>query len=385
MKSKTIYMDNGATTMVDPRVLEAMMPYFSEKYGNASSTHALGQEAKNAMESARKAIADSINAQPDEIIFTSGGTESNNFAIQEIAYTNRNKGKHIITTKVEHKCVLNSCKFLEKDGFKVTYLDVDEEGFVSPKDFEKAITNKTTLASVIHGNNEIGTIHNLEELGKICRKHNVYFHTDACQSYTKTEIDVKKQCLDLATLNAHKIHGPKGVGALFIKKGANIHPLIHGGGHEFGLRSGTENISGIVGFAEAVKIADKKHIGHMAMLRDKLIEGALKIPHSRLNGPNGEKRLCNNANFSFKGIEGESIVGHLDMEGICASTGSACSEKTLEPSYVLRAIGLSHQEANGSLRLTLSRFTTEDEINYVLKVLPGIVESLRKMSPLWKG
>jgi|TARA_B100001964_G_C14219448_1_gene594503 cysteine desulfurase len=384
MRAKEIYLDNGATTKVDPKVLEAMMPYFGEKYGNASSNHTLGQASKDALENARKIIAESINAESNEMIFTSGGTESNNLAIQEIAYTNRDKGNHIITTKVEHKSILNTCKFLEKDGFKVTYLGVDKEGFVNPKDLEKAITNETILVSIIHGNNEIGAIQDLEVLGKICKKNNVYFHTDACQSYTKTQIDVNKQNLDLVTLNSHKIHGPKGVGALFVKKGTNIYQLIHGGGHEFGLRSGTENIHGIVGFAEAVKSADKKYIEYMTRLRDKLINGVPKIPYVKLNGPKNS-RLCNNTNFSFKGIEGEAIVGYLDQERIYSSTGSACSEKTLEPSYILKAIGLSHQEANGSLRLVLSRFTTEEEIDYALKVLPGIVENLRKMSPLWKG
>jgi cysteine desulfurase len=410
-----IYLDNGASTKVDPEVLKAMMPYFSEKYGNASSTHALGQESKNALESARKIIAESINAKADEIIFTSGGTESNNLAIQEVAYTNREKGNHIITTKIEHKSIINTCKFLEKNnagkskirenqrfsvflrnsknfkeisgttcgGFKVTYLDVDEEGFVDAKKLEEAITDKTILVSIIHGNSEIGVIQNLEELGNVCKNHNVYFHIDACQSYTKTEIDVEKQNISLATISGHKIHGPKGVGALFIKKGTNIHPLMWGGDHEFKLRPGTENIHGIVGFAEAVKLADKKHIEHMTKLRDKLIEGVLKIPYVKLNGPK-KGRLCNNTNFSFKGVEGEAIVGSLDAEGICTSTGSACSEKSLEPSQILKAIGLSNEEANGSIRMTLSRFTTEEEISYVLKVLPGIVENLRKMSPLWK-
>ncbi|MFC2016538.1 cysteine desulfurase family protein [Chloroflexota bacterium] len=381
---KEIYLDNGASTKVDPKVLEAMMPYFSEKYGNASSNHSSGQTSKEALENARKVIAKSINAKPDEIIFTSGGTESNNLAIQEIAYPNRDKGNHIITTKIEHKAIINTCKFLEKDGFKVTYLDVDKEGHVDPDALEKSITSKTILVSIIHGNSEIGTVQNLEELGKICKKHDIYFHTDACQSYTKTEIDVEKQNLDMVTISSHKIHGPKGVGALYIRKGTNIYPLMWGGDHEFGLRPGTENIHGIVGFAEAVKLADKKHIKHMTKLRDKLIEGVLKIPYVKLNGPRENKRLCNNTNFSFKGIEGEAIVGSLDAEGICASTGSACSEKTLEPSQILKAIGLSNEEANGSIRLTLSRFTTEEEIEHVLRVLPKAVENLRKMSPLWK-
>jgi cysteine desulfurase len=398
MEKRMIYLDNGATTMVDPKVVEAMMPYFSEKYGNASSLHELGQKSKEALENARGIIAGSINASPDEIIFTSGGTESNNLAVQEIAYTNRSKGNHIITTKIEHKSILEVCKFLEKDvagkskisgttcgGFKVTYLDINKEGFVSPEDLQKAITKDTILVSVINGNNEIGTIQDLEALGRICKKHNICFHTDACQSYTKTEINVEKQNLDLVSINAHKIHGPKGVGALYIRKGTKIHPLLHGGGQEYNLRSGTENISGIVGFAEAVKIAmDRKHVAHMAKLRDRLIEGILKIQGVRLNGPKDARRLCNNTNFSFKGIEGESIVGCLDIEGICASTGSACSEKSLEPNYVLKALGLSNEDANGSLRLGISRFTTEEEMDYVLKILPGIIEKLRKFSPFWK-
>jgi cysteine desulfurase len=380
---KTIYLDNGATTVVDQKVIEAMEPFFDQKYGNASSSHHLGQEAKIAMEDSRNIIAKSINAKPEEIFFTSGGTESNNLALKGIAFANKSKGNHIITTKIEHKCVLNSCKWLEKQGFVITYLNVDKEGFVNPKDLEKEITEKTILVSIIHGNNEIGTIQDIKALGDICKKYNIYFHIDACQSYTKSEIDVKKQNLDLITLNAHKIHGPKGVGVLYIKKGTKIEPWQHGGGHEQNMRSGTENIPGIVGFAEAVKIAsNKKHIEHMTKLRDKLIQEILKIPEVKLNGPNGDKRLCNNANFSFKGIEGEAIGGYLDQKGICSSTGSACSEMTLEPSYVLKAIGLDHQEANGSLRLTLSRFTTEDEIDYTIKVLPDIIKKLRGMSPL---
>jgi cysteine desulfurase len=383
--SKIIYLDNGATTMVDPKVVEAMNPYFSEKFGNASSTHQLGVEAKQAMEKSRKVIADSIGARPEEIIFTSGGTESNNFALKSVAFSNKEKGNHIIVSKVEHKCIINSCKWLESQGFKVTYLDVDNEGFVNEDILEKAITDKTVIVSIIHGNNEIGTINDLEKIGNICKKHKVYFHTDACQSYTKTDINVKKQNVDLITLNAHKIHGPKGVGALYVRKGTKIGSWQHGGGHEFGLRSGTENISGIVGFAEAVKQAsDKKHIAHMTKLRDKLIDGILKISDVRLNGAKGDKRLCNNANFSFKSIEGESLGGYLDQKGVCSSTGSACSEASLEPSYVLKSTGLSNEEANGSLRLTLSRFTSEEDIDYVLEVLPGIVKKLRFISPLGK-
>ena len=382
---KKIYLDNGATTMLDPKVIKAMEPYYLEKYGNASSSHSLGQEAKIALEDSRKIIAKSIGAKPEEIIFTSGGTESNNIAIKSIAFSNKDKGNHIITTKIEHKCVLKSCKWLETQGFEITYLDVDKEGFIKEKDLEKAITDKTILVSIIHGNNEIGTIQNLKELGNVCRKYNVYLHTDACQSYTKTEMDTQKLPIDLITLNAHKIHGPKGVGALYIKKGTKIKTWQHGGGHEFDLRSGTENIPGIVGFAQAVKLTSKQHIQYMTKLRDKLIKGLLEIPETRLNGATKDKRLCNNVNISFKSVEGEAIGGYLDQKGICSSTGSACSETSLEPSYVLRAIGLSHQDSNGSLRLTLSRFTTEQEIDYTIKILPDIIKKLRKMSPLGKG
>ncbi len=384
MMFKEIYLDSGATTKIDPKVLKAMMPYFTDEFGNPSSTHKLGNDAKEALEDARKVIAKSINAKTDEIYFTSGGTEANNWALKGVAFANKDKN-HIITTKIEHKCVLDSCKWLEKQGFKVTYLDVDSEGFVKPEDLEKAITNKTLLFSVIHGNNEIGTIQNLKELSEICRKHNVLIHTDACQSFTKTELDVKKQGLDLVTLNSHKIHGPKGVGALYIKEGVKIIPWQHGGGQEKDKRSGTENIHGIVGFAEAVKLGmNKKHVAYMTKLRDKLIKGVLEIEGVRLNGPKGDKRLCNNTNFSFKGIEGEALGGYLEQKWVCSSTGSACSSNVLEPSYVLKAIGLDHESANGSLRLTISRFTTEKDIDYVLKIIPGIVQKLRKISPLSK-
>ncbi|MBA3063812.1 cysteine desulfurase [Candidatus Woesearchaeota archaeon] len=382
---KRVYLDNGATTMLDPKVIEAMLPYFTAKYGNASSTHAFGEEAKEALERSRSIIAKSIKAKPDEIIFTSGGTESNNFALKSIAFTNKEKGNHIIVSKTEHKCIMNACKWLEKHGFNITYLDIDKEGFVKPDDLKKAIIDKTILVSIIHGNNETGTINDLRKLGQVCKKHNVYFHTDACQSYTKTELNVKNQDIDLITLNAHKIHGPKGIGVLYIRKGVNIKSWQHGGDHEFGMRAGTENIHGIVGFAEAVKIAmNKKHVAYMANLRDRLIKGVLEIPEVRLNGPTGNKRLCNNANFSFKAVEGEAIGGYLNNKGIASSTGSACSAKTLEPSYVLMAIGLSPEQANSSLRLTLSRFTTQEEIDYTLKVLPEVVKSLRKISPFWK-
>jgi len=380
---KTIYLDNAATTPLDDRVLEAMKPYFSLKFGNASSLHQKGQEAKMALEESRAIIAKSINAKIDEIIFTSGGTESNNLAIKGLAFAYPDK-KHIIISSIEHDCVLNACKFLEKQGYKITYLNADSEGFIDLKELEKAITKDTLLISIIHGNNEIGTIQDLEEIGKICRAKKVYFHTDACQSYTKTLIDVKKQNLDLVTLNAHKIHGPKGVGALYLREGIKIIPLAHGGGHEKNRRSGTENIPGIVGFAEAVKIARKSDVEKMRKLRDKLISGLEKISMARLNGPRGEKRLANNVNFSFENVEGEAVGGYLDAEGICSSTGSACSSKSLEPSHVLLAIGLKPEQAHGSLRLSLGKLNTEEEIDYVLEILPKVIEKLRKISPFEK-
>jgi cysteine desulfurase len=378
---KIIYLDNAATTPVDKEVVETMKPYFDEKYGNASSQHLKGQEAKRAMEEARSIIAKAIGASSEEIIFTSGGTESNNFTLKGLLFENKDKGKnHIITSKIEHDCILNTCRWLEKQGAEVTYLDVDSEGFVNPEDVRKAIKQNTLVVSIIQGNNEIGTIQDLNAIGKICREKNVYLHTDACQSFTKTELNVKKQNLDLVTLNSHKIHGPKGVGALYIRKGIKITPLLHGGGHERGLRSSTENVSGIVGFGHAVKIAKEKHVAYMTKLRNKLIEGILKIENTKLNGPR-ENRLCNNVNICFNNIEGEAIGGYLEAYGICSSTGSACSSHTLEPSHVLRAIGRTHLESNSSVRLSLGRQNTEAEIDELLKVLPGIVTKLRKISP----
>ena len=382
-KKETIYLDNAATTKVDDEVLKAMVPYFTEKFGNASSKHIIGQEAKRALEESRDTIAGSIGAKRDEIIFTSGGTESNNFVLKGLFFANKENGKkHIITTKIEHDCILNSCKWLESLGAKITYLSVDKEGFIDLDELKKAITPETLVVSIIHGNNEIGTIQDLVSIGKICHDRGVYFHTDACQSYTKTDIDVKKQNLDFVTLNSHKIHGPKGVGALYIRKGIEITPLLHGGGHEFKLRSSTENVPGIVGFAKAVKVAKSSDIKNMTKLRDKLIEGILKIPNTQLNGPMGDKRLCNNINISFGNIEGEAIGGYLDAYGICSSTGSACSSHSLEPSHVLKAIGCDHLRMNSSVRLSISKYTTEDEINRVLEALPKVALKLRKMSPL---
>ena len=380
--ARRIYLDNAATTKVDERVLKAMQPFFLEKFGNASSQHLLGQEVGMALEESREIIARSIKAKSDEIFFTGSGTESNNWVIKGIGLENLASGKnHIVTTKIEHDCVLNSCRWMEEQGFKVTYLDVDEEGFVNPEDVQKAISEKTVLVSIIHGNNEIGTIQDIKKIGKICRARGVYFHIDACQSYKKVPIDVRKQNLDLVTLNAHKINGPKGVGALYVREGTKISPLIHGGKQESGMRSGTENIPGIVGFAKAVKIFKPRCVRKMIKLRDKLICELSKIPHSKLNGPNGKKRLCNNINFSFEAIEGEAIGAYLDVNKICSSTGSACSSRSLEPSHVLKAIGLSSLNLNSSIRLSLGKYNTDKEIDYVVKVFRKIIFKLRKVSP----
>ncbi len=379
---KEIYLDNASTTKVDEKVLKAMLPYFSEKYGNPSSPHLKGEEARRAVEESREIIAKSISARQKEIIFTGSGTESNSFALKGLFFANYPEKSHIVTTKIEHDCILNACKWLEKQGAKVTYLDVDSEGFVNPKDVEKAITEKTFLVSVIHGNNEIGTIQDLKEIGKICRSKGVLFHTDACQSFTKTSLDVKKQNLDLVTLNAHKIHGPKGVGALYIREGIRITPLLHGGSQEFKLRSSTENVPAIVGFAKAVKISRARDSVKMQKLRDYFIKGLMEIPNIRLNGATGNKRICNNINISFRNIEGEAIGSFLSVKGVFASTGSACSSKSLEPSHVLLALGMSPLEANSSIRLSISKYTTKDEIDYALKEIKNTVERLRKISPL---
>ncbi len=387
MKStKIIYLDNSATTPLDPNALDAMLPYFQEKFGNPSSNHEYGLKAEDALIDARKTIAKTLGAKENEIVFTSGGTESNNFAIKGIAFANREKGNHIITTKIEHSAALKVCQWLERQGFEVTYLDVDNEGFINLDDLKKAIKKETILVSIIHGNNEIGTIQDLESIGKICKEHNIYFHTDACQSYTKTELDVDRFNLDLVTINAHKINGPKGVGALYVRKGTTIDPLLHGGPQEHRLRGGTENIPGIVGFAVAAKEGMKaKHRMEMARLRDKIINTILSdVEGTKLNGPRGGNRLPNNVNIAFKAIEGEALGGLLNVKNIATSTASACSSLTLDPSHVLKAIHLTDEEANGSLRISLSRFTTEEEVDVFLKELPKIVERLRKISPFGK-
>ena len=379
-----VYLDNAATTQVEEKVLKAMLPFFTKNYANASSLHMQGTEAKSALEKSRKAIAKSINANPNEIYFTSGGTEANNWAIKGLFWENQKNDKnHIITTKIEHDCVLNTCRWLQTQGATVTYLDVDKEGFIDLKQLKNSITKKTFLVSIMHANNEIGTIQDIEEIAKICKEKNVLFHSDACQSYTKVPIDVKKQKIDLLTINSHKIHGPKGVGALYIKNGIKITPLMHGGGHEKRLRSGTENIPGIVGFAKAQEIITPKKIKHMKKIQKKLIDGILeKIPNTKLNGASPENRIANNINISFANVEGEAIGGYLENEGIFVSTGSACMSNTLSSSHVLKALNLTDLEQNSSIRFSISHHTTEKEIDYVLKKLPPIISKLRRLSPI---
>ncbi len=374
---KQIYLDNASSTKVDEKVLKEMVPYFSEKYANASAKHGEGQKVREAIENSRKIISKTINAKPDEIIFTSGGTESNNFALKGLFFANYPKKNNLITTKIEHASVLETCKWLEKQGAKITYLDVDKQGFIDLERLEKSITEKTFLVSIIHGNNEIGTLQDLEKIGKICKEKRILFHTDCCQSFTKIPIDVKKQNLDLVSLNSHKIHGPKGIGALYIREGIKIIPLIHGGGHEFQMRSGTENISGIIGFAEAVKIADKKNNKKMTILRDKLIDGILKIPNTKLNGSQ-EKRLCNNINISFKNIDAEEICAYLEKNKIYISVGSACQSHINESSHVLKSLGLTENEINSSIRISLSKYTTEKEVDYFLERLYKIINILKE-------
>ncbi len=382
-----IYLDNGATTRVDPRVLEEMLPYFSERFGNASSMHSYGEEAKEALASSRERIASSIGAKPEEIVFTSGGTESNNLAIKGIAYANSDKGKHIVVSSIEHDCILNSCEWLRSQGFEVTYLPVDHDGLVNVEMIESAIKPSTILISVMHANNEIGTIEPIDEIGKLCREHSIYFHTDACQSFGKIPFNVNSLNIDLATINAHKMYGPKGVGALFIKDGTRISPWQHGGGHEHGMRSSTENIAGIVGFAKAAELCASEldtEAKRQSGLRDKIINKIMeKLPAAYLNG-HRTKRLPNNVNFCFHGLEGEAIrvLLDLDSKGIAVSTGSACSanQPRGKPSHVLLAIGLNPVEARGQLRVTLGRFNTEEEADYFVDTLSDVVSSLRPLS-----
>jgi cysteine desulfurase len=383
---RRIYLDHAATTPTRPEVVKAMLPYFTDAFGNPSSIYSYGQEAKGAVEEARTKVAELIGARGEEIIFTSGGTEADNYALKGVAFVNEHKGNHIITTSIEHHAVLEVCKFLERRGFRITYLPVDEYGLVDPQDVKKAITDKTILISVMHANNEVGTIEPVDEIGKIAREAGVYFHTDAVQTVGHIPVNVDELKVDLLSISAHKFYGPKGVGALYVRKGTRLVSLMHGGEQERRRRAGTENVPAIVGLGKAVELAGQemgKEAKRLTYLRDKLIKGlGEKIDHIRLNG-HPVRRLPNNVNVSVDFVEGESMLLNLDLEGICASTGSACSSASLEPSHVLLALGLSPEQAHGSLRFTLGQ-NTEADVERVLEVLPGIVAKLRAMSPLYK-
>ncbi|MDR3598478.1 cysteine desulfurase NifS [Clostridium sp.] len=383
---KNVYMDYSATTYVRPEVLEEMLPYFTQKFGNPSSFYGISRETKRAIDKAREQVAKALNCLPDEVYFTGGGSEADNWAIKGIASAHKNKGNHIITTKVEHHAVLHTCEYLEKNGFEVTYLDVDEEGFIRLEDLKNAITDKTILVSIMFANNEIGTIQPIKEIGEICKEKKIFFHTDAVQAVGNIPVDVKEMNIDMLSLAGHKVYGPKGIGALYIKKGIKIDNLIHGGGQEKNRRAGTENIASIVGIGKALELATEnleEHMKKLTVLRDKLMDGLLKVPYTRLNGPRGDKRLPGNVNVCFKFIEGESILLSLDFKGVCASSGSACTSGSLDPSHVLLAIGLPHEIAHGSLRLSMGEGSTEEDVDYVLEVVPPIIERLRNMSPLW--
>jgi len=385
---RRIYLDYAATTPTHPEVVEAMLAYLSDVFGNPSSIHSFGQEAKAVVEESRDKIAALVGARSEEIVFTSGGTEADNFAIKGIAYANEGKGNHIITTTIEHPAVMETCKFLQKRGFEVTYLPVDSYGLVDPQDVKKAISDKTILISVMHANNEVGTIEPIAEIGKIAREKGIYFHTDAVQAVGHIPVKVDELGIDLLAMSAHKLYGPTGVGALYIRKGAKLIPFMHGGEQERRRRAGTENVPAIVGFGKAAEIAQgeiETEAKRLIYLRDKLIKGLVEqIEHIRLNG-HPTQRLPNNVNVSIEFVEGESMLLNLDLEGIAASTGSACSSSSLEPSYVLLAMGLSHELAHGSLRFSLGRETTEEDIARVLEVLPRIITKLRAMSPMLKS
>lgn len=387
MENRLIYVDNSATTPISKEVLDAMMPWLTEGYGNASSIYSKGREAGWALKGAREQIASILGAQPNEIYFTSGGSESDNWAIKGAAATMAKRGKkHIITSAFEHHAVLHSCAALEKQGFEVTYVPVHENGIVRVEDIEAAIRPDTGLVTIMYANNEIGTVQPIKEIGALCRKHKIWFHTDAVQAFGHVPINVEEQNIDMLSVSGHKIHAQKGVGLLYVKRGVVLPNLIDGGAQERGKRAGTENIAGIVGLAKAMEIASQniaERGERTRVLRDKLIDNILKIDRTRLNGDR-EQRLPGNVNISIEGIEGESLLLSLDMYGICASSGSACTSGSLDPSHVLLAIGLCHEVAHGSLRISLSDENTMEDVDRILEVLPGIVERLRSMSPLWE-
>lgn len=385
--SHFVYADNAATTPVSDSIIDKMLPYYREYYGNPSSLYSVGRIAKKAVEESREAIAGAIGALPNELFFTSGGSEADNWAIKGIAFSQAQSGKkHIITSAFEHHAVLHTVEALKKQGFEITYLNVHEDGLVRPEELEAAIREDTALVTIMYANNEIGTIQPIAEIGKICKKHGVLFHTDAVQAIGNVKIDVKEQNIDLLSLTAHKIHGPKGIGALYVRRGVKLTNLIDGGAQERGRRAGTENVAGIVGLSAAITHACgtvEERVKRLSSMRNRLIEGALKIERSRLNG-DPIKRLPGNVNVCFEGIEGESLLLMLDMQGICASSGSACTSGSLDPSHVLLAIGLPHEIAHGSLRLSLGDQNTEEDVDYILEVLPKVVSRLREMSPLWE-
>ncbi len=385
---KRIYLDYAATTPTDPEVVKAMLPYFTEDFANPSSIYFCGQEAKGAVEEARVKVADLIGARDEEIVFTSGGTEADNFALKGVAFANESKGNHIITSSIEHHAVVETCRFLEERGFKVTCLPVDGYGLVDPGDVKRAITDKTILISVMHANNEVGTIEPIAEIGKSAREAGIYFHTDAVQTVGHIPVDVNELGVDLLSISAHKLYGPKGVGALYIRKSTKLLSFMHGGEQERRRRASTENVPGIVGFGRAAELAQhemSQEAEQLTHLRDKLINGILeRMDHTHLKG-HPSRRLPNNVNISVEFVEGESMCLNLDLEGICASTGSACSSSSLEPSHVLLAMGISNEQAHSSLRFTLGKWTTEEEIDRVLEVLPRIVSKLRAISPFLKS
>jgi cysteine desulfurase len=382
---RSVYLDHAATTPVHPEVLAAMLPYFTRNFGNPSSVHAFGRESRIAVDKARATIANAINADAREIVFTSGGTEADNMAIQGVAIAMADKGKHIITSSVEHHAVLDTCEYLAKQGWEVTFLPVDEFGRISLADLEAAIRPDTVLISLIHGNNEVGTMQPVAEVGELARKKGIVFHVDAVQTVGTIPVDVKALKVDLLSFSAHKFYGPKGIGALYIRKGTRIKPLVHGGGQERKYRPGTENHAAIVGMARALEFALENmsdNVDRVTALRDRLIKGLLEIPEVRLNG-HPTDRLPGNVNVGIRYVEGESLILSLDMKGVAVSSGSACTSGALDPSHVLLAMGMSHEIAHGSLRLTLGIDTTDEDIDYVLSIMPAIVDRLRKMSPLY--
>ncbi len=382
-----VYFDNSATTKTDERVIEAMMPYITENYGNPSSIYKIGRENRKAVEEAREQVAKALNCEPNEIYFTNGGSESDNTAIRGIAYAYKNKGNHIITSKIEHPAVLETCKQLEKEGFEVSYIGVDENGIIKLDELKNAIKPTTTLISIMFANNEIGTIEPIEEIGKIAKENNIFFHTDAVQAVGNVRIDVKKLNIDALSMSGHKFYGPKGIGALYVKKGIKFEKLINGGHQERNKRAGTENVAGIVGLGKAIELAYQEldeHNKKIKELRDYYVEQVkAKIPYIRINGDE-TKRLPGNSNISFRFIEGEGLLLNLDLKGICASSGSACTSGSLDPSHVLLAIGLPHEIAHGSLRISIGKYNTKEEVDYLVENLVEIIGRLREMSPLWE-